>query len=422
MIECKTRTGQRKNMAHANAKRITNISHIDSQVNIINNHIKNELSDLDFFNFIDKFDPHMDAVRGCKKLLSYLVKKSCTQTLDILAKKYKYDIIDGILKYTDDIYMYIKYCTDADRIADRAGDYCVSLFYENEPSKLSDYIINNYECSLLHKFFLYVAIKHMDHDETYFEKNYLIITHIIKQFCLTADINNIHENFFDLVSEDNFMPIIKLLFENINDSNKINFNRSILNILFNCSFNNIKLFIAEYGDYVNFKLLLKEVINFDIFLYLVEFVGLENIDIEFFMNNFRNNSCEIIKWLIEHGFKIRPTISCLSHFDTDTIIEIIKHAISDDDCDYIYDNTEIIIKIIFSSNSLNKILEIANIEIFNLNTLFEIIMIDQDFNLWYQLFPAGAKINNVDDVINDLKLLNMYDTVKYIEEHSNLFY
>lgn len=414
----KTFSGSNKYYANNSVRNIFYDSlHVEKQIDTINNYIKNELTDLDFFNFVEKFDHYnTNIIKRCSKLLPYVIKKSYTQTLDELFKIYPLDVINVILEHTDNIDLYIKYYTDSDITI----DYCLSLFYENGPSQLSNYIINNCVCSWTDKNILQKISEIMDSDKICFDKNFHIFKYVIGQFYLTADINKIPEDLFELVSEDDFMKIIKLLFDNVNDMNKVDHDDFVI-IISRCSLDNIKVFISEYGDYINLKLILKKVCDIDKFLYLINLVGLENIDVDFFINGINKFDDKIIRWLIDYGFKIRPTIGFI--YDIDTIIYIIADALKNNDFNYININTRVIIEKLFKKDgSLDKILNIMNIKIFDSDVLFEIIMIEEDYNIWHQLFPFGTKLTNINNIINDLKLLKMQDAVEYIEHHSELFY
>lgn len=392
----------------------------------LNIFIKNKPSDQELASFIKNKDIK---IWFKSKLLPYIVKRSYTLTIDTLIFNdvaFKNEILYFILEKSVNINLYDRYClNDPD---DKMFDFCLSLHYCDGPNNLSNHIIEDIDKTRPNKYLLRNFCDEIYHNDS--SKNFRILKYIIEYFNLSLTENKLPNNLSLCVSEDDFLTIIELLLTN-SDLSKVKFNTITYTIIRICSLHNIKFFISKYFGYFIPKLKVLFVSrNLDIFLYLVELVGFENINEKYFENNYMDIT--ITKWLIENGFKVRPYIG--TFYNINHTMLILTDAVLNNDYAYIKKYTDQILQKIFKDiNYLDQFLSTTPIEMYDLNILFEILAIDYDLNLWHKLLPTGAKINNVDNVIHDLKLFDEIavkadstarnlNTIEYIYAHPELFY
>lgn len=363
-----------------------------------------------------------------KKLIKYIIMHSCTNCIDKIMTSDD-NLIDYIkrmiCKHTDNIELYEKYNTKNGSLY---YDLCYSLFYLKKPSQLTNHILNNYDCSTKNNDFnMFCSLK--DSNTMFFLIKYIIETlHIGYAFSIYGLCYCMPENLY--------FEILNMLVLNTDDfyacpKTNLNLLRTLMgDIVCKLSLPNIKIFMSTHPQFINQKICIEAIplcSNLDIFLFMIELVGVNKINSKLF--DHYDNFCEcydIVKWLIDNEYLRGPECKINFHIDEisdDSVIDlIINNAIELGDFDYIEKNSMALVFSIMSGGSLELFNKIP-ISIFKSNSdqIFELLLFDEKFDLLY-LFDDLSRPTNIDDIVHDCKLLNKNNILNYISENSEYFY
>lgn len=327
-------------------------------------------------------------------------------------------IFDAICMYTDDINLYEKYCPK-----DKIEYFYKSLIFNSGPSCLSEHILNNFSsdeinnskiiCSLMS------TMDKLEESERN-DKFTQIFTYLIDKY--TLSISHCKKTIYilgDKLNEESYVKIMEKLwinkepddFDKDNTDGCSDLHYFLSDIAKYCTLNNIKYFVDKYlTDYID-----------DYFLLLI-LVYVDNLEsFEYFFRMMTNTEevgnifshgedYDIIKWLINYGFKIRPDENYFWNNACSEVIElIVDDAIKANDYEYIKKCTRFIIR---HEKGL-LLVDLLNILDLDLDLVFECAVIHENSDLIKLL--VGLNINNVAEVMHDLELLgNRSGMIEYV--------
>lgn len=337
-------------------------------------------------------------------LIKYAIDKSYTKILQFFTTQYKSDIVYYTCRFTDDVDLYKKFnINDTDELISNA---CQSLLYENKPSHITEYILSIYE----HCESVQISLNFCD-DLDLMDKNLVfeLIMYIVNNFNLSMGNIGFMPS-IDCLHEENYVEILETLWIKETNDYIYKFANYVTDI---CSLPNVKYLTEKYLSDTEIILeILPRISKFDIFLYMVDIVGQDKLEPDMFINY--SFDYDVMKWLIDNGFNVRPNID---YCHANRWILIITDAITKCDYSYVKSCTEKIIYKMYNEVNIrlfkDLIMELS-INIFDLDILFEYVMIREIKELM-DIFD-GCVITNVDDVKHDLKLLDMTETLAHIDK------
>lgn len=340
-----------------------------------------------------------------KNLYKHIVTnllESVIDTIIIQNENYLAPIQLAICQHTDNIDLCKKYCQNS--YFDSFNAFCASLCYKNKPSVLSEYIFENYEMILATTskyFFLNFGSMHKD---TQLE----LIVYVIDKFNISYSKNNYYEFIFNTLGEDSAIIILNKLLNNVMYDINLIIPDLIEIIIEHCSVSNVKFFVEKYITNIQILIkLLSRTNNFDTFKYLVEVIN-NNALIDpklFYLTNY-----EIVEWLLLNNIMIKPNITYCSNYKI--ILLVVKAAVLNNDVEYLKENTSnIMIKMY---ENYDKLFDIVPMNIFDLDKMFEHMIIFENYKLIDEIIGIGFKPKNISDIMHDLKLLKKDQMLEYI--------
>lgn len=401
------------------------ISDATELLNIYNS-IKDEYDEDDLLNFITEkvtfnFGPknwelhHMILGDATKKLYINIIDNYIQhETLPIEI------ILQNICMYTDDIELFLKYYVYN---KNTLKYFCNSLLYSKNLSNLSNYIFNNYTVSAEEKFNIYFFDKSCD-------------SHLIQ---IVVDMYNIDLNRIDILNikrcyltTESYIEIVETIVRNTSDS--VWPELSIFQIFGTNDIAIVEYFMKKYFNDVNVNILFKSiecVIGLPMLKYLVELIGIEKFEKDFFNYDFYYDSgkysfvhdCEALKWLFDNGFEVDVDMDNLVYIEP--IILKMQNMIATNNHDQIKQYTKILFNKLFYYNCTfepkSKIFDSVPIYFFDLDVIFEISIINNCTDIVDLVLAENFKPKNIQDVIHDLKIFNNTQMLEYIDMHPELF-
>lgn len=341
-------------------------------------------------------------------ILKYAIKKSYIKIIDLYAKHtpaHHNNIIKYVCSLTDNVDLFKKYYTGTNVLV----CLCSSLLFENKPSDLTNYILNNYNWTETTA----VPIKPIIFLHTFKIDNCDLIKFIVTEYKIKFD--DVDTSLLELKCPtlEDYKEIMETLL--INSGSMINMNNFMRKIVDNSSVDIIKYFIEKYytGDLFN---LVKYADNLEKFKYFIDIIGIENFSQDYF--NVDKFFCcyDILEWLFDNGFNINIDIE---DFDYDIMFLILKNMIKTNNFEYIKKNTRNIMRNIFSQNNVDDLFEkLINLEhmsiiLFDLDIIFEFAIVHAITKIVDQLL-IEFEPKNIDDIVHDLKLLKNDSMLEYI--------
>lgn len=374
------------------------LAEYDHEELIVENFIKminEEISEDDLIDYIIK-NPTISF--NCIDTFRLSVKKSYDKIIDLyIDSNYDY-IINICCTTTDNIYLFKKYYKDKN---DSFDYLCMSLIYNQAPSKLTTYISNNYLC--VPKINTFRVFSNVDK---------IISTNLIKYIVSTYDITyyNIDtiELYFKCLTVDDYVEIMEMILINSDIYKcRILFMRNIIHL---CSKAHVEYFITKYFFADIVKKIILRAKDVQTLKYLVELVGFDNFDQEYFTElKIIGYDHDMLKWLVDNGFKIIID----SPYDVKIIMLMVDIEIKNANYDKIKSDTRRIITIIFNRNLSTEVINFLKrtVDVFDLDILFEIAIMHECIEI-VDLIIINYQPLNIDDIVHDLKLLNKDKIIK----------
>lgn len=392
---------------------INKIAEVNNKLKLIDELISNECSENELYKFVTTIflansGSYLTYADTYDKLYKYIIDKSYLNIFNAIASNSRYDstgIKNIVLTCTENIDLYNKFASE-----DVVNDIFLSLLYKEEPSILTEYIINNNELTSMCNIFIPCKYKYISNSDTCY---YLIIYVIEKCNLAYGDVRTSYE-LYGLTTDNNCIKILELLLNNSNDKDDIAYD-FLLEIMRYYSLDNFKYFINKYFYNINCNILI-DILNcafkLDYVQYLIEIIGHDKILPNYF-DNYKDYDC--IKWLYDQHLLLRPIFDVIS--DGNTVIMIVQNLINDSDFDYVKDNTRIIMRIIIDSNMSEQLMKIVPIKIFDLEIIFEMAALSECFNIIDILIAENYNPKCLDNVLHDLKLLDKILILDYIKKN-----
>lgn len=350
-------------------------------------------------------------------MFKFIVENAYDGVIDLilLGNRNCVQIVQYICLYTDNVELYIKYYSqmiqgakNGQMVTDDLENIILSFCYQNEPGKLTSYIVDNYQKqSTSLTIFRYLASK-FDIDISAD-----CVEYIITQFKLSVDNIYVENYICKTWTSEQIVKIMKLLItDNISDYNKIFIMVPIVEL---CLASDIKYFVELLNPSINLLCSLSSKSkNLDQFEYFFELIGSDNFDESQLFNY------EITQRLIDLGFNPRPDLIYCP--DKQTFILVILDAIIKSDYDYVNKNIRYIIMVVFENYVSNhellmQIIELAKLKILNLNILFEKVILHDNYDILNLLIDNNIECTNIQDIIDDLILLNNTSMIEYVNQH-----
>lgn len=390
----------------------------------INNCIDDKCCDLEICSQLESLfeittDPYEILFNSTTiKLCEYIVINNCTDSIDIIKKKipniFNSYIISNICMMTDNIDLYVKYCDPTSSEHQDNNNYdcfkfiCLSLLYTGEPNKITKYITNNYHNNHDKKIKMIICCR----------QKYLSVESIQYVIdCCKISINDIDlQDFFEHYNDSDIINIVDTLISNCTREG-YNTNPKIFpmikKVVHSKKLNLIKYFLNKYPltNHKYLKILMMSN-SLDLFLHMCTFINLDDLKVDHFYHAEIFNY-DIVKWLIDYGFVIRPQINS-EFLDLNVIHIIFDDAINKFDYNYIQTNLdEVYLDILYDEHDntelLIKIINLVKLNILKYPTLVSDAIESNNITILKILFDNGFTVDDYYNVMSDLENI-LHDT------------